>query len=399
VRPPENLRAGDLVAVAEPPAPDWIRLIEDAWDRGAAILPLDARLPRTELEDIRRRARPTLVLDDGRWRRPVDGVPAEGLALVVHTSGTAGFPKLVEFERRAIEAAVEASSDALGASSRDRWLCCLPLAHVGGLLVVVRAVLLGAPVAVHRRFDAAAVATEPAEFVSVVHSVLRRLVDERVDLGRFRAMLVGGAAFRDDLRDDAVRAGGRPIETYGLTETCGGIVYEGRPLAGTEVRIADGGIELRGPSLMRGYQLAPERTAAAFTVDGWLRPGDGGEIDTNGVLRVFGRLDELINSGGEKVWPQEVETALASHPGVADVAVAGAPDAEWGERVVAFVVPADPARPPTLPELRDHASAFIARFKAPRELTLVESLPRTGSGKVRRAEMGARARSAGIGRG
>jgi O-succinylbenzoic acid--CoA ligase len=387
VRPPEDLREGDLVAAAEPPGPDWITLIHDAWERGAAVLPLDARLPEPERGDLVRRARPTLLLDGRTWTRIGDGVPAEGLALVVHTSGTAGVPKLVEFERSAIDAAVAASSLALGATNRDRWLCCLPVAHVGGLLVILRAVLLGAPVVVHERFDATAVASAEADFVSVVPKMLRRLLDARVDVAAFRAMLVGGAALRDDVRARAAAAGATVVETYGLTETCGGVVYDGRPLPGTEVRIADGGIELRGPTSMRGYRLDPARTAAAFTADGWLTPGDAGTIYPDGTLRVFGRVDDLINTGGEKVWPQEVESALATHPGVADIAVTGAPDPDWGQRVVAFVAPADPDDPPTLQELRDHASSTIARFKAPHELVLVRSLARTASGKIRRADL------------
>ncbi len=386
MRPPGNLRAGDLVAVVEPPGPDWIALIADAWDRGAAVLPLDARLPSSERADIVRLARPTMVLDGGAWTRIRDGVSADGLALVVHTSGTAGVPKLVEFERPSIDAAVASSSLALGATSRDRWVCCLPVAHVGGLLVLLRAILLGAPVVVHERFETAAIASTEADFVSVVPTMLRRLLDDGVDLSAFRAMLVGGAALEDDLRARATDVGATLVETYGLTETCGGVVYDGRPLPGTEVRVADGsGIELRGPTLMRGYRLDPDRTAAAFAEDGWLRPGDAGAIEPDGTLRVFGRVDDLINSGGEKVWPQEVEAALVTHPAVADVAVAGAPDPSWGQRVVAFVVPADPDRPPALEHLRDHASTTVARFKAPHEIVLVDRLPRTASGKVRRA--------------
>ena len=385
MHPPENLQAGDVVAVGTPPGADWIPLIEDVWERGAAVLPLDGRLPERERSDLVRRARPTLILDGDDWTRRPDGAPADGLGLVVHTSGTAGVPKLVGFDRKAIDAAVASSSFALGATNRDAWLCCLPLAHVGGLLVVLRAVLLDAPVVVHQRFDAVAVANETADFVSIVPTMLVRLLDTATDLSSFRAMLVGGAALRGDVRARAIEAGATIVETYGLTETCGGVVYEGRALPGTEIRIANGGIELRGPTLMRGYRLDPVRTSAAFTEDRWLRPGDAGALQADGTLRVFGRVDELINSGGEKVWPQEVEAAMVTHPGVRDVAVTGRPDATWGQRVVAFVVPEDRAdRAPTLDALRDHVSSSIARFKAPHEVVLVDELPRTASGKLRR---------------
>jgi O-succinylbenzoic acid--CoA ligase len=199
---------------------------------------------------------------------------------------------------------------------------------------------------------------------------------------------VGGAHLRPDLRLRAERGGAKVIETYGLTESCGGVVYDGRPLPGVEVRVnEDGGIELRGPTLMLGYRSDPEATARAFTPDGWLRPGDAGEIDADGCLHVVGRIDDLINTGGERVWPQEVEAALREHPGVAEVGVGGRLDPEWGQRVVAFVVPADPATPPSLDELRGFVGSRIGRHKAPRELVLVSRLPRTVSGKLRRVAL------------
>ena len=289
----------------------------------------------------------------------------------------------------AIDAAVASSALALGASDEDRWLCCLPLAHVGGLLVLLRAILLGAPVTIHAGFDADAVAAErDSAFTSLVPTMLGRLVAAGADLSAFRAILVGGAHLSPDLRANAERAGANVIETYGLTETCGGVVYDGVPLPGTEMRIdPEGGIELRGPTLMRGYRFDTEGGAAAFTQDGWLRPGDAGEIDREGRLHVVGRFDDLINTGGEKVWPDEVEAALREHPGVRDVAAGGRFDPEWGQRVAVWVVPADPADPPSLEELRAFAARTLPRYAAPRELTLAERLPRTPSGKLRRAAL------------
>src|SRR4029079_13664609 len=138
------------------------------------------------------------------------------------------------------------------------------------------------------------------------------------------------------------RAGARVIETYGLTESCGGVVYDGAALPGTEMRIDAGGrIEFQGPTLVRGCRFEPDARAAAFTDDGWLRPGDAGEIDGDDRLHVIGRTDDLINSGGERVWPDEVEAAIARDPRVAEVGVGGRLDAEWGQRVVAWVVPND----------------------------------------------------------
>lgn len=383
------LRAGDLVAVSIPPGVGWFDIVAQTWDAGAAILPVDDRLSRPERATLLERARPTVLLGPEGVSR-VEGLPAEeGVALVVHTSGTGGDPKLVQFDRGAIDAAVAASALALEATSGDPWLCCLPLAHVGGLLVLMRGVLLGAPVTVLPGLDPQAFdADRRAVFTSLVPTMLGRLLDLGADLSRFRRILVGGAHLSPGVRERAEGVGASVTETYGLTESCGGVVYDGLPLPGVQMRIdADGGIQLRGPTLMLGYRFDPRATAAAFTEDGWLRPGDAGEIDAEGRLHVVGRIDDLINTGGERVWPREVELALREHPKVAEVAVGGRLDPEWGERVVAWVVPADPADPPKLVELRDHASHTIARHKAPRELVLVDELPRTFSGKVRRTAL------------
>jgi O-succinylbenzoic acid--CoA ligase len=382
-----RLEAGDVLAVALPPGPEWRAVVEETWEAGVVLLPLDHRLPRAQAEALARRARPTVVLAPDGARRG-GGLPAEpDVALIVHTSGTGGLPKLARFTRSAIHAAVTSSALALRAAAGDPWLCCLPPAHVGGLLVLLRSVLLGSPVEVHPAFDPAAVAAErDVAFTSLVPTMLLRLLDANADLSSYRALLVGGAHLWPELRERAELAGMRVIETYGLTESCGGVVYDGMPLPGTEVRIdADGGILLRGPTTMLGYHLDPEATAEAFTADGWLVTNDAGELDHHGRLRVVGRTDDLINSGGEKVWPQEVETVLRRHPAVLEVAVAGRPDPEWGQRVVAWVVPSDPSDPPSLDDLRRLADAELSRHKAPRELVLVDELPDTFSGKVRRA--------------
>jgi O-succinylbenzoic acid--CoA ligase len=219
--------------------------------------------------------------------------------------------------------------------------------------------------------------------------MLRRLIDVRVDLSRFAALLVGGDGLDDALAEEARGLGARVVTTYGLTETCGGVAYDGRCFPDTRVRIQppDDRIELRGPTLMEGYRHDPSATAAAFTPDGWLRTGDVGALEGDGRLTVHGRLQDVIRSGGEKVWPEEVERALRDHPKVADVAVTGGPDPEWGQHVAAYVVPADPADPPSLKDLRDYAGDRIARFKAPREIHLVDEIPRTLAGKIRRRDL------------
>jgi len=175
------------------------------------------------------------------------------------------------------------------------------------------------------------------------------------------------------------------VPTYGMTETCGGVVYAGRPLAGVEVRAStDGELLVRGPTLMRRYRLDPEATATAFDADGWLRTGDGGDVGADGAVHVRGKLADVIVSGGEKIWPAEVEAALSAHPEVAAVMVAASPDREWGQRVVARVVPRRRGAPPSLESLNAFAGDTIARHKLPRELIIVEDLDRTALGKIRR---------------
>jgi o-succinylbenzoate---CoA ligase len=381
-----DLAEGDLVAVALPPSVRWLGLLSGTWEAGAALLPIDHRLPAAERDALLERGRPTVVVDQSGPRR-VEGEPVEpDTVLVVPSSGTAEEARLAEFDRAAIEAAVEASAHALGASNVDRWLSCLPLAHVGGLLVLLRGALLGSAVSVHERFDPRSVVDEPGvAFTSVVPTMLERLVETGADLSSFRSILVGGAHLDAGLRSRAERSGAHVVETYGMTESCGGVVYDGVPLHGTEVRIGPKGeIRLRGPTLMRGYRLD---ASEPLTGDGWLRTHDAGEIDPDGKLRILGRLDDLVITGGEKVWPERVEAALASHPGVREIAAAGRPDPEWGERVSVWVVPNDPAAPPTLEDLRSFATEALPRHAAPRELILVDRLPRTGSGKVRRAHL------------
>lgn len=375
-----GIRSGDLVAASMPPGPAWFDLARAAWDVGAAVLPLDHRLPKAASDRILAAGRPTLVLQGGELARRGDGVDVEpGLALVMPTSGTTAEPKLVELTHDALRAAVIASAERLQAGADDSWLACLPVAHVGGMLVLLRGLLLGAPVVVHPEFDVAAfgqAVVAGVRFTSVVPTMLGRLLHAGLDLSSLKAILVGGAAMAGD-------PGGAPVvATYGMTETCGGVVYDGIPLDGVEVRIgADDRIEINGPTLFRGYRLASE---APRTGDGWLATNDAGGIE-DGKLQVFGRLDDLIITGGHKVWPAEVESVLRLDPSVAEVKVSGYPDPEWGTRVIAFVVPADPATPPTLAELRDLVADRLPRYTAPRELVLVTSLPSRVPGSASRA--------------
>lgn len=337
-----------LVAVDAFPGAAFVEELRRIWDEGDAVLPVDPRLPAP--------ARAALL----EALRPGQNVEA-GDALVVATSGTTGAPRGVVLTHAAVQAAAEAVNRRLTVDPpSDRWLVCLPLSHVGGLMVVTRAVLTGTPLT----FDAGAGAT----LVSVVPTLL-----ERMGTSGFRVVLVGGAA-------DSRRRAANVVRTYGMTETAGGVVYDGVPLDGTEVRSdGDGRLHLRGPSLLRCYRDGVDPKDP----EGWLPTGDIGEV-VDGRVTVHGRADDLIVTGGENVWPASVEEILRSHPGVADVAVAGRPDQEWGQRVVAVIVPHDPAASPNLDELRACVKQTLPAYAAPRELVLVETLPRTPSGKLRR---------------
>ena len=390
-----HLRAapGELVAYDLPAGPHWVEILAAHAESGASFLPVDQRLTEREKRRLLDRAGPTVVVHpDGEDLFAPEGMPAEPDRdwAVVATSGSTGEPKLAELSRGALGAAVGGSLEALGIGADDPWIACLTPAHVGGLLVYLRSAFGGAPLTFHERFDPQTLRSgaPPGAHVALVPTMLHRLVEAHMDLSRFGVLLVGGGRLDPALRDAAGGLGARVVSTYGLTETGGGIVYDGIPFEGTHVRIAqDGGLELRGPTLMDGYRHDPAATATALTSDGWLRSGDRGEVESDGRLRALGRADDAIRTGAETVWPDEVEAVLRTHPKVADVAVAGRPDPEWGERVAAFVVAADPGDPPTLEALRDHCRDALARFKAPRQLTLVGSIPRTPGGKLRRSEL------------
>jgi O-succinylbenzoic acid--CoA ligase len=384
-----TLTEEDLVAASLPAGDAWPETLRRVLDAGAALWPVDPRLASAATDRLLRSARPTVRVTQERgalrWRRSRDGLPVDAeVSLVVATSGTAGDPKLVELDRPAIDAAVSGSVEALGATTADGWLLCLPPAHVAGMLVLFRALSLDAPLTIHPSFEPSRfVAPPPAAFVAVVPTMLVRFLDAGVDLSSFRAILVGGAHLSPDVRHRAERHGAHLVETYGLTESCGGVVYDGRPLRGVRVRTdAEGRIEIGGPTLMRGYRLDADATIGAFTDDGWLRTRDVGAFDADGRLRVAGRVDDAITTGGETVWPREVEAAVLRHPKVAEVVIVGRADPEWGERVVAIVVPRDRTAPPTLAEIRDLVAATLGRHQAPRELELVERLPRSSLGKV-----------------
>jgi o-succinylbenzoate---CoA ligase len=381
--------ADELVVIDLPPGPAWVDHVSRLWHEEVPFLPLDHRLTERERRRIVDRARPQTVLGaDGETLLGGAAPVASGVAVVVPTSGASGEPKLVELHRVAVAVAVRTSAARLAASPGDRWVDPLTPAHIGGLLVLLRAAILGSPVVVHDRFEPERLVAdaEGAAFASVVPAMVRRLVAADLRLDGL-TLLVGGDGLDPAVAGAARSRGARLVTTYGLTETCGGFAYDGIPLDGMQVRLdPEGGIEVAGSTLMEGYRLDPAATGAAFTTDGWLRTGDLGALD-DGRLIVHGRADHVIRTGSEKVWPEEVERVLREHPRVADVAVAGRPDPEWGHHVVAFVVPATIDDPPTLEDLRTFGAEALSRFKLPRDLQLVPAIPRTATGKVRRADL------------
>jgi O-succinylbenzoic acid--CoA ligase len=243
-----------------------------------------------------------------------------------------------------------------------------------GLTVELLAVLYGTPLEFLTSYDATAVAASSATLTSLVPTALARLDADAV--ARWRRILLGGSAPPSSLPPNVVA-------TYGLTETCGGCVYAGVPFDGVDVRIdaRTGEVHVRGPLLLRCYRDGTDPK----TDDGWLPTGDAGWLDDGSVLHVDGRLSDLIVTGGENVWPVAVERSLRTHAAIADCVVAGRPDPEWGECVVAWVVLAHGEHDaPPLDELRDHVKAHLAPWCAPREVNVVAELPRTQSGKVLR---------------
>lgn len=378
-----------LVALDLPGGPAFVAALRRAWDAGDAVVVVDPRLPeagrRRLLEAIRPHA---LVGPDGDERVVDPAAPPvdEGDALVATTSGSTGEPKALVHTRASLLAHAVAVHERLAVDpSADRWLACLPLAHLGGFGVVARSVLTDTPLDVVAGFDAAGVAAAPQRLGTTLVSLVATALD-RVDPSPFRWVVLGGSA------DPIVRPA-NVVHTYGLTETGGGVVYEGVPLAGVEVAVgADGAISVRTATIARGRRRPDGAVEPITDPAGWLRTGDLGRWGPDGHLVVEGRADELIVTGGENVWPGPVEAALATHPGVREVAVIGRPDPEWGRRVVAVVVPTDPAVPPTLEHLRAHARAELPAPALPRELRLVDRLPRTALGKVARAALEAPAR-------
>jgi O-succinylbenzoic acid--CoA ligase len=360
---------GSRVALALPPGLGFAVALHACLVARAAAVPVDPRLG--EAEQAALLASADLVVDaalpPGPAARPFPPREAD-TALVVHTSGTTAAPRPVELSFGNVQANALGSAVALGLDPDERWLCPLPLSHVGGLMVLLRSVIYGTRAVLDRAERATA---DDVTVVSLVPTQLRRLLDAGARPGaRLRVVLLGGAAATPDLLDEA-RAAGWPVRaTYGLTQACSQVAVDGRPLPGLAVTLADDGeILVEGPTVAGG---------------GILRTGDLGRFAGDGRLEIVGRKSDTIVTGGENVAPAEVEAALLAHPAVADAGVFGRPDPEWGEAVTASVVLRGPADPQ---ELRDWVAGRLARFKVPKSVEVAETLPRNASGKLLRREL------------
>ncbi|MGK4005520.1 AMP-binding protein [Sorangium sp. So ce1036] len=463
VRPGEALRFGDLapavaavrarlagagvgqgarVALVAPNALGTVLVIHALLALGAVLVPIHPRLTAGEARALLDDARPDLVLREPDLAALLDEV-ARGLAAprvggaaggrspdpsgdlaIVYTSGTTGRPKGAVLPRRAFVAAAEGSAANLGVRDDDRWLLCMPLCHVGGLSIVTRCLLARRAVILAPRFEPASVLAsivrDRATLLSVVPTMLLALLEADRDnvLARLRAVLVGGAGAPARALDECARRGVAALTTYGLTEACSQVTVQrprdprtrepgsGAPVAGVGLRIAGAGadgvgrIEIRGPVLFRGYHRGPGRDPELpIDGDGWFSTGDLGALDAAGRLHVASRRTDLIVTGGENVYPAEVEQVLESCAGVAGAVVFGVPDERWGHVVAAAIVP-DQAAPPDpggaslspalASELAAAVAARLAPHKRPRRLCAVAALPLTAAGKLDRAGAAAR---------
>lgn len=350
-------------------------------------------------------------------RRPLSFThDASHVLAIIYTSGTTGRPKGAKLSVANAWWSAIGSALNLGTLPSDRWMAVLPLFHVGGLAILLRSAICGFAAVVHESFDAAAVNRsideEGVTVVSVVAVMLQRMLDVRDAVPyppTLRCMLLGGGPASRTLLERCRAMGVPVVQTYGLTETASQLATlppedalrklgsAGRPLYPNGLRIsggsgevleagAEGEIQVRGPVVTPGY--AGIEGTTHLTSDGWLRTGDIGRIDEDGFLYVIDRRVDLIISGGENVYPAEVEAALLSHPAIAEAGVVGMPDEQWGQRVVAFVRFTDVHHTDSAEAVREHCRSHLAGYKVPSEVRIVtHELPRTASGKLRRAAL------------
>ena len=389
--------AHDRVATTLAPGLEFAALLHALPKLGAALVPIDSRQSAAERRWMVEDCAARLLLEEPLAGAQADvglreeAAPGEPLT-VLYSSGTTARPHAVVHTHANHEASALASAWNLGVAPDDRWLCVLPLFHVGGLSILLRSAIYATTAVIYERFDAdrAAATLERGEatVVSLVPTMLRRLAAAGLEAApALRAALLGGAPVPRDLLEWATERAIPVLQTYGMTETASQVATlsaaealertgsAGRPLLGVELRIGSAGeILVRGPMVSEG----------ALATDGWLHTGDRGRLEPDGFLVVDGRIKETIVSGGENVSPAEVEEALLAHPAVADAAVAGRPDEDRGEVVVAFVVVVEAVAEE---DLLRHCRSRLAPFKVPSAVRTVSELPRTASGKLQRGRL------------
>ncbi|MDX6651821.1 MAG: o-succinylbenzoate---CoA ligase [Solirubrobacterales bacterium] len=391
-------RDADIV-LSMPAGPDYVILLHALIKLGAIACPIDPRLPDAEREDRLDVLQPSLTLNS---TEALSGTEADLPLLGEHdmdavqcrvmTSGTTRTPHPVALTYGNHLWSAVGSAFNLGVDPHDRWLCCLPLFHVSGLSIVLRSVIYGTAIVIQDGFEVDAVAasleSEGVTVVSLVATMLDRLLEADAPLELPRAILVGGGPVPKASLEEAIGRGATVVQTYGLTEASSQVTTlspgdarrklgsAGRPLFTTHLRIVDGEILVQGPV------VAPGRADE----EDWLHTGDLGWIDDEGFLYVEGRVDDLIISGGENVVPDEIEEVLLRHPLVSDAAVVGRPDPDWQQAVTAVVV-LDGGAEVSADELRSHCAELLAAYKVPKEIEFAAELPRTASGKLMRSAL------------
>ena len=374
--------SGRLLLAVEATPEKMDAALRDAWAGGPAVLPLDPRLPPRARGGLVADLKPGAIVKPGGLVALPGGQPVpDDTVVVVPTSGSTGKPKGVMLSRSAVEASTRLGLDATDSDPDVPWLCCLPTSHVAGVLVLLRAIVTGTPAVLHDDFDVEAIrALDGPVHLAVVPTMLRRLLDAGVDPDGWGTVLVGGARLTDGLVE---RVPGLTT-TYGSSETSGGCVYDGVPLRGVDVGTTDDGrLTIGGPTLMTGYRTTTPGTGQGL-VDGRFVTSDVGEVGADGRVTVIGRADDVIVTGGEKVVAASVASLLEQHPAIAEAEVVGVPDAEWGQRAVAVVVPDQVGAVLSLAILRSFVAERMPRYAAPRDLVVVNALPRLPSGKVDR---------------
>jgi len=346
------------------------------------------------------------LTDAERQRLYLDApAPAEGALVIIFTSGSSSKPKGVMLSREALCSSAQASATNLGWQENDRWLLNLPLGHIGGLSIVTRCLLARQCIvmAAEGRFSPQAVLDQLHRYRITIASLAPTMLAQILELqppaavpGDLRTLLLGGASASKALLSRAADLRWPVLTTYGLTEACSQVTTQsygtvnrgqlgaGAALPGMQVRIVDGMVEIKGESLFSAYYPPQD---APWTADGWFCTGDFGRLSEDGILHLLSRRSDLIVTGGENVYPAEVEEALEAVPGVEAACVVGVPDPVWGQLVAAMVVRQDAT---TEAQINAHLREHLAPYKRPRVLLNVPALPLTGLGKVDRQEVIAR---------